>query len=136
MGESDDLDNEKEIKECMNKVAQLAEEEKRLDEEIDALNRNIKEQYLDNEKLKDQHYITYEDCLEIAKSLSKQSADKSLVILSAPKGSVLEAVEQGDGTSQLVMNSQNKGEISVYIADAQANQVKKYNGWLNVRLFL
>ena len=121
MGESDDYENEREIKEYMNKVSQLTEEEKRLDEEIDMLNRSIKEQYLDNDKLKDQHYITYDDCLEIVRSLSKQSTDKSLVVLSAPKGSVLEAVEQGDGTSQLVMNSQNKGEIQVYIADPQTN---------------
>lgn len=83
---------------------------------------------MENEKLKDQHYITYEDCLEIAKSISKQANDKSLVVLSAPKGSVLEAVEQGDGTSQLIMNSQNKGEIMVYIADPKTNDVKKYQG--------
>ena len=52
------------------------------------------------------------------------------MVLSAPKGSVLEAVEQGDGTSQLIMNSQNKGEIMVYIADPRTNDVKKYQGWL------
>ena len=35
--------------------------------------------------------------------------DKQLVILSAPKGSVLEAIEDSDGSSQLTMSSQNKG---------------------------
>lgn len=47
----------------MNKLKELQTEEDRLDTEIDNLNRNIKEQYLENEKLKDQHYITYDDCL-------------------------------------------------------------------------
>lgn len=48
MGESDELDNEREIKEFITKLKDLTDEESRLDHEIDALNRNIKEQYLEN----------------------------------------------------------------------------------------
>lgn len=40
-----------------------------------------------------------------------------MVILSAPHGSTLEALEEGDGKSQLIMSSTGKGEIKVFLAD-------------------
>ena len=73
-------------------------------------------------------YITYQDCLEIAKSLAGDSMQKKLVILSAPKGSVLEAIEEADGSSQLTMSSNNKGEIKVYIADPESDKVIQFKG--------
>jgi len=53
---------------------------------------------------------------------------KKLVILSAPKGSVLEAIEEADGSSQLTMSSNNKGEIKVYIADPESDKVIQFKG--------
>lgn len=92
------------------------------------MNKQIKEEYLDNEALRPNQYITYQDCIEIAKSLVADSPDKQLIILSAPKGSILEAIEEADGTSQLTMSSQNRGEIQVYIADPQHEKVVHYKG--------
>jgi hypothetical protein len=73
-------------------------------------------------------YITYQDCIEIAKSLVAESPDKQLVILSAPKGSVLEAIKDSEGTSQLTITTENKGEIQVYISDPQNEKVIHFKG--------
>lgn len=53
--------------------------------------------------------------------------DKQLVILSAPKGSVLEATEEVDGSSVLTMTSA-KGDIEVFIVDPVKEKVTKYEG--------
>jgi transcription factor E2F3 len=128
MGESNDEENEREIKEYMERIAELAKEEYTLDAEIDALNNEIKDDYLDNEELRANQYITYQDCIDIAKNLVGEAPDKQLVILSAPRGSLLEAVEESDGTSKLTMSTQNKGEIQVYIADPQREKVERFSG--------
>lgn len=60
-----------------------------MDEEIDQLNKSIKDDYLENEALRASQYITFQDCIEIARTLVADSPDKQLVVLSAPKGSVL-----------------------------------------------
>jgi len=44
---------------------------------------------LDNEALREYHYITYEDCINICKSMSKGDSAKSMIIISAPKGTSL-----------------------------------------------
>lgn len=67
--------------------------------------------------------MTHQDCLEIAKNIEIDNLDKQLIILSAPKGSVLEAVEEEDGGSVLTMTSLNKGEINVYVVDLKKQEV-------------
>ena len=50
--------------------------------------------------------------------MAKGNPDKSIMILSAPKGTTIEAVKSGDqGGCQLVMDSTGKGEIKVYTCD-------------------
>ena len=75
------------------RINQYAEEEAKLDAEINQLNQRIREDFLENEKLRDYQYITYEDCLSICKSMAKESESKSIVVLSAPKGTTLEAID-------------------------------------------
>jgi hypothetical protein len=72
--------------------------------------------------------VTHQDCLEIAKNLELDDNDNQLVIVSAPKGSVLEAHEEEDGSSMLTMSSASKGEINVYIVDTNLNTVLLQKG--------
>jgi hypothetical protein len=45
---------------------------------------------LDKEDLRQYHYITYEDCINICKSMNKNDPNKAMIIISAPRGSSLE----------------------------------------------
>jgi hypothetical protein len=50
--------------------------------------------------------------------MAKGNPSKSIMILSAPKGTILEALQSEDqGGCQLVMDSTGKGEIKVYTCD-------------------
>ena len=118
VGGSEDLTIEKDIKEAMTKLNQYTEEEAKLDAEIHRLNQRIREEFLENEALREYQYITYEDCLNICKSMTKDSRNKSIVVLSAPKGTTLEAVDTDEaGGCQLMMDANGKGEIKVYTCD-------------------
>ena len=120
VGGSEDPSIEKDIKEAMTKLNQYTEEEAKLDAEINRLNQRIREDFLENENLREYQYITYEDCMNICKSMTKESENKSIVVLSAPKGTTLEAIDTEEtGGCQLVMDSNNKGEIKVYTCDVE-----------------
>lgn len=58
--------------------------------------------------------------MNICKSMTKESKNKSIVVLSAPKGTTLEAVDMDEtGGCQLVMDANGKGEIKVYTCDPE-----------------
>ena len=58
--------------------------------------------------------------MNICKSMAKESENKSIIVLSAPKGTTLEAIDTEEiGGCQLVMDSKNKGEIKVYTCDVE-----------------
>jgi FtsZ-binding cell division protein ZapB len=72
------------------KLDELREEEDSLDAEIASLNGQIQDEFLENEELKQFHYITFEDCLSICKSMNKTDPNKGMLVVSAPKGTSLE----------------------------------------------
>ena len=90
IGGKDSPESEREIIEMRRKLEDLNEEENRLDNEIAMLNGQIKENFLENEEFKPYHYITYEDCESICKSMGKNDPNKGMMIVSAPKGTTLE----------------------------------------------
>lgn len=49
-----------------------------------------------------------------------------MVIVSAPKGSLLEAVENEDGGSVLTMTSPNEEQINVFYVDPQKKKVVQH----------
>lgn len=92
----------------------MTNEERALDNDIAVLSSQIKEQFLENEALKPYHYITHEDCQNICKTINKQDPTKSMIIISAPKGTSLEAGEDDRGNCMLRMDSTDKGPIKVF----------------------
>jgi len=44
---------------------------------------------LDNEELRQYHYITHEDCLNVCKTMAKGDPQKNMLIVTAPKGTAL-----------------------------------------------
>lgn len=65
--------------------------------------------------------------MNICKSMTKDSKNKSIVVLSAPKGTTLEAVDMDEeGGCQLMMDANGKGEIKVYTCDSEKG-VKEYS---------
>ena len=81
---------------------------------------------MENDDVKHNLFITEDDCVQIARSLAKNNPENTLAIISAPRGSMLEAIDQGDGLSQLIMNSREEGEIQVYLTDHNAGKVTKF----------
>ena len=79
------------------KLEELDSQEKKIDNEIANINNQIKEEYLNKQEFKPYHYITYEDCINICKSMNKNEHNKTMIIISAPKGSSLEVVEEEKG---------------------------------------
>jgi hypothetical protein len=59
------------------------------------------------------HYITYDDCLNICKAIGKGDTNKSMIVISAPTGANLEVREEEKGDCILKMESTN-GNIKVY----------------------
>ena len=52
--------------------------------------------------------------------MAKDSAVKSIIVVSAPKGTTLETVDVDEsGNCQLVMDANKKGQIKVYTCDSQ-----------------
>lgn len=79
------------------KIDDLNSEEQKMDIEIETLNRQLKEEFLENDRNRQYHYITFDDCAKICKAISKGNPQKSLVILSAPTGTTLEVDEEDHG---------------------------------------
>lgn len=92
----------------------MAEEEKKLDASIQELNSQIRKQFLDNEQMRQFHYITYDDMLNIYKTMNGGDNSKSMIVIAAPKGTSLEMGEEEHGESILKMDSSGKGRIRVY----------------------
>ena len=61
--------------------------------------------------------------MSICKSMNKKDGNKSLIILSAPKGASLEAISLEEGC-QLKMDSNGQGPIRVFTCQ-QKNGVKE-----------
>jgi hypothetical protein len=59
--------------------------------------------------LRPYHYITYEDCVNICKSMNKNDPNKAMIIISAPKGSTLEVGAEEKGECVLRMDASDKG---------------------------
>ncbi len=100
---------EKEIVDMKRKLDDLTEEERKIDKNISELNAQIKNQFLENQELREYHYITYDDCVSICKAMNKGDSNKSMIILSAPKGASLEAIEEQNGGCMLKMDANGKG---------------------------
>ena len=60
------------------------------------------------------HYITYEDMMNIYRTMNQGDNTKSMIVISAPKGTSLEMGEEEQGQSILKMDSSGKGKIRVY----------------------
>lgn len=62
------------------------------------------------------HYITYDDLAKIYQTMNKDKGDtaKSMIIISAPKGTSLEMGQEEQGESVLKMDATGKGKIRVY----------------------
>jgi hypothetical protein len=69
----------------------MNEEEKALDSKIQELNTQIRKEFLDNEEMREFHYITYDDLKKIYQTMNRDRGDtaKSMIIISAPKGTSL-----------------------------------------------
>ena len=50
----------------------------------------FKEEFLEKEELRQYHYICYDDAVSICKAMSRGDTNKSMLIVSAPKGTSLE----------------------------------------------
>lgn len=114
IGGKEDPEMEREILETRRKVEDLTSEEKRLDYEIATLNGQIKEDFLDNEELKQYHYITFEDCLNICESMCKTDPSKGMLVVAAPKGTSLEVGEEDHGECVLKMDATGQGAIKIF----------------------
>jgi hypothetical protein len=62
------------------------------------------------------HYITYDDLMKIYQAMNKDKGEsaKSMIVISAPKGTSLEMGQEEHGESVLKMDSTGKGRIRVY----------------------
>jgi NADH:ubiquinone oxidoreductase subunit D len=97
------------------KLEELETEERKIDNDIASINSQIKQDYLDREDLRQYHYITYDDCLNICKSMNKNDPNKNMIIISAPRGSALEVGEEEKGECVLRMDATGKDRpIRVY----------------------
>jgi uncharacterized protein YfkK (UPF0435 family) len=70
----------------------MNDEEKELDTKINELNNKIRREFLENEEMRDYHYITYDDLMKIYETMSREQGGsaKSMLVISAPKGTSLE----------------------------------------------
>ena len=98
------------------RLERMNEEEKNLDTKIQELNTQIRKEFLDNEEMREYHYITYDDLNKIYQTMNKDKGEtaKSMIIISAPKGTSLEMGQQEHGESVLKMDAAGKGRIRVY----------------------
>jgi len=69
--------------------------------------------------MREYHYITHEDMLNIYKTMTQGETSKSMIVISAPKGTSLEMGEEEHGESILKMDSTGKGKIRVYNCNSQ-----------------
>ena len=68
--------------------------------------------------MREYHYITHEDCTNICKAMNNGDPNKSMVIISAPKGTTVEVGEEEEGDCLLKMDATGKGDIKVYTCKA------------------
>mgnify|MGYP000869464703 FL=1 len=68
--------------------------------------------------MREYHYVTHEDMLNIYKAMNANDPHKSMLVISAPKGTSLEMGEEEHGESLLKMDSSSKGRIRVYNCSA------------------
>lgn len=109
---------EREISEMKQRLEEMHSEEKELDQSIQELNNQIRREFLENEEMREYHYITHEDLVNIYKSMNRNDTNKSMVVIAAPKGTTLEMGEQDHGEHILKMDSTGKGRIRVYNCNA------------------
>lgn len=66
--------------------------------------------------MREYHYITYDDLNKIYQTMNKDKGEtaKSMIIISAPKGTSLEMGQEEHGESVLRMDATGKGRIRVY----------------------
>ena len=69
--------------------------------------------------MREYHYITHEDMLNIYKTMTQGETSKSMIVISAPKGTSLEMGVEEHGESILKMDSTGKGNIRVYNCNSQ-----------------
>ena len=66
------------------------------------------------------HYVTYDDLLNICKTMNKSEEDQSMLIISAPKGTAVEMGEEEDRAESLLrMDASGKGKIRVFSCNVQ-----------------
>lgn len=52
-------------------MEEMTEEEKRLDESIQKLNGDIRKDFLENEQMREYHYITHDDMMNIYRTMTQ-----------------------------------------------------------------
>lgn len=68
----------------------MNEEEKTLDSKILELNHQIRKEFLDNEEMREYHFITHDDLKRIYNTMNKDKNEKqAMIIIEAPKGTSL-----------------------------------------------
>jgi hypothetical protein len=70
--------------------------------------------------MREYHYITYDDLGKIYQTMNKDKGEaaRSMIVISAPKGTSLEMGQEEHGESVLKMDATGKGKIRVYNCNA------------------
>ncbi len=91
IGGTEDPEVEREISDLKNRLDRMNDEEKELDNKINDLNNKIRREFLENQEMRDYHYITYDDLMKIYDTMSREQGGsaKSMLVISAPKGTSL-----------------------------------------------
>lgn len=92
IGGTEDPEVQREITDLKTRLDRMNDEEKDLDNKITELNNKIRREFLENQEMRDYHYITYDDLMKIYETMSRQQGGsaKSMLVISAPKGTSLE----------------------------------------------
>lgn len=61
-----------------------------MDASIQELNSQIRKEFLDNEQMREYHYITFDDMMGIYRTMNGGDRSKSMIVIAAPKGTSLE----------------------------------------------
>lgn len=92
IGGTEDPEVQREITDLKTRLDRMNDEEKDLDNKITELNNKIRREFLENQEMRDYHYITYDDLMKIYETMSREQGGsaKSMLVISAPKGTSLE----------------------------------------------
>lgn len=92
IGGTEDPEVQREISDLKNRLDRMNDEEKELDNKINDLNNKIRREFLENQEMRDYHYITYDDLMKIYDTMSREQGGsaKSMLVISAPKGTSLQ----------------------------------------------